>query len=76
MLGDGEFHYFGDVFLSREEAQDYMDQNRGEWDRFHVRTMSIQLDRGVFVFPDFRPERYDRYKAEEVLEALEARLRG
>ena len=76
MLGDGEFHYFGDVFLNREEAQDYMDQNRGEWDRFHVRTMSIQLDHGVFVFPDFRPERYDRYQAEEVLKALETRLRG
>jgi len=53
-----------------------MDQNRGEWDRFHVRTMSIQLDHGVFVFPDFRPERYDHHKVEEVLEALEAHLGG
>jgi hypothetical protein len=76
MLGDGEFHYLGDVFLNREEAQDYMDQDRGEWSRFHLRTMSVKLDHGVFIFPDFRPERYDRYQAEEVLKALETRLRG
>ncbi len=76
MLGDGEFHYLKGVFLTEEEARVDIDRNRGEWDRFHVRTMSIQLDRGVFVFPDFRPELYDRYWPEEVLEALEARLRG
>jgi len=76
MLGDGEFHYFGDVFLNREEAQDYTDQNRGEWSRFHLRTMSVKLDHDVFIFPDFRPERYDHYKAEEVMEAMDARLRG
>jgi hypothetical protein len=38
--------------------------------------VSGKLDHGVFISPDFRPERYDRYKVEEVLEALEARLRG
>ena len=76
MLGDGEFHYFGGVFLTEEEAQADIDRNRGEWDRFHVRTMSVRQDRGAFAFPDFRPERYDRYQVEEVPEALEARLRG
>lgn len=76
MLGDGEFHYLGGVFLTREEAQDYMGQNRGEWSRLHLRTMSVKLDHDVFAFPDFRPERYDRCRAEEVLQALEARLRG
>jgi hypothetical protein len=76
MLGDGEFHYLGGVFLTREEAQDYMGQNRGEWNRFHLRTMSIKLAHDAFLFPDFRPERYDRYKAEEVLIELEVRLRG
>jgi hypothetical protein len=75
-LGDGEFHYFQGVFLSGEEAQSYMDQNRGEWDVLHVRTMSIQLEHGKFTFPDFSPERYDRYRAEEVLEALEACLQS
>jgi hypothetical protein len=38
--------------------------------------MSVKLDHDVFIFPDFRPERYDHYKAEEVMEALDARLRG
>ena len=76
MLGDGEFHYLGGVFLNREEAQDCMDQNRGEWSRLHLRTMSVKLDHDVFIFPDFRPERYDRYKVKEVLEALEAHLGG
>ena len=76
MLGDGEFHYLGGVFLTREEAQDYLGQNHGEWNRFHLRMMSIKLDHGVFIFPDFRPERYDHHKAEEVLIELEFRLRG
>ncbi|MBI3915733.1 MAG: hypothetical protein HY322_01840 [Betaproteobacteria bacterium] len=75
-FGDGEFHYFQDVFLSSEEAQRYMDAHRGEWQQFHPRTMSVQLDRRTLVFPDFAPKRYDHYTPAEVLTALEARLRG
>jgi len=75
-LGDGEFHYFRGVFLTKADAQHYMDQNRSKGEQFHLRTMSIKLDREVFVFPDFNPELFDRYKAEEVLTALEAGLRG
>ena len=74
MLGDGEFHYFEGAFLTREEAQAHMDQKRGEWDVLHLRRMSVELEGGKFSFPDFRPERYDRYRAEEVLQALETRL--
>lgn len=75
-LGDGEFHYFRDVFLTREDAQRYMDQNRKEWERLHLRPMAVQLDHAAFVVPDFNPQLFDHYKVEEVLAALEARLRG
>ena len=75
-LGDGEFHYFREVFLTEEEAQRYIDHNRSGNEEFHLRTISIKLDQGVFVFPEFRPERYDHYKPEEVLIALEAHLPG
>jgi hypothetical protein len=75
-FGDGEFHYFRDVFLSREDAQRYMDQNQTEWHRFHLRTMAIKLEHRVFVFPDFQPELFDHYEAKEVLTALQARFRG
>ena len=75
-FGDGEFHYFREVFHSREKAQRYMEQNQSEWHQFHLRTMAIKLEHRVFVFPDFQPELFDHYKVKEVLTALEARLRG
>jgi hypothetical protein len=75
-FGDGEFHYFRDVFLTRDDAQRYMDQNQSEWHRFHLRTMAIQLEHKVLVFPDFQPELFDHYEVKKVLTALEARLRG
>jgi hypothetical protein len=73
-FGDGEFHYFRDVFDAREDAERVMAGKRGEWERLHLRTMSVRLDRGAFVFTDFAPQLYDRYKPEEVLVAWEARL--
>ena len=75
-LGDGEFHYFRDVFLTREEAQRYQDQNRQEWERLHLRQMVIKLEHAAFVIPEFNPQLFDHYKVEEVLTALEARLRS
>jgi hypothetical protein len=75
-LGDGEFHYFRGVFLTEADAQRYMDKNRSKGERFYLRTMSIKLDQEVFVFPDFDPELFDHYQAEEVLAALESLLEG
>ena len=75
-FGDGEFHYFRDVFLTRHDAQRYMDQNQSEWHRFHLKTMAIKLEHKVFVFPDFQPMLFDHYDVKKVLTALEARLRG
>jgi hypothetical protein len=74
-LGDGEFHYFQDVFLTREDAQSYVDRAPAEGERFHLRTMSIRLDSGALSSPDFKIELFDHYTVEEVLKALEARLR-
>lgn len=75
-FGDGEFHYLRGVFPDEEEATAEMERDRGEWDRFHLRTMSIRLDADAdaFAFPDFHLERYDRYTPKEVLEALEATI--
>jgi hypothetical protein len=75
-LGDGEFHFFRDVFLNRADAQRYIDQNKSTGEQFHLRTMSIMLDSGTLGFPDFRVELFDRYTVEEVLKTLEAHLRG
>ena len=75
-FGDGEFHYFRDVFLVREDAQRLMDQKHGEWERLHLRSMTLRLAEGTFAFPEFDLRLFDRYKPEEVLAALEARLRG
>ena len=74
-LGDGEFHYFQDVFLTREDAQSYVDRAPAEGERFHLRTMSIRLDSEALGFPDFHVELFDHYTPEDVLKALEARLR-
>jgi len=74
-LGDGEFHYFRDVFLTQEDAQRDMDRDLDKGERFHLRTMSIRLDSGVLGFPDFNMELFDHYTPEEVLKALEARVR-
>ena len=74
MLGDGEFHYFQDVFLTEEHAQRHLEQARSEWERPHLRMMTIRLDSGEFTFPDFNPQLFDRYRMEDVLAALEARL--
>ena len=74
-LGDGEFHYFRDVFLTQEDAQRDMDRDPDKGERFHLRTMSIQLDSGALSSPDFKIELFDHYTVEEVLKALEARLR-
>jgi hypothetical protein len=75
-FGDGEFHDFRDAFLTKADAQNYMDQNRSKWEQFHLRTMSIKLHHEVIEFPDFRLELYDHCRVEEVLMALEAHLRG
>jgi hypothetical protein len=75
-LGDGEFHDFDQVSLTEEDAQRHIDQNRSRWNRLHLRTMTIRLDHEVFVFPDFNPELFDRYSAEEVLRALETLLQA
>jgi hypothetical protein len=75
-LGDGEFHYFRDVFLTREDAQRYVDRNASESERLHLRSMTLGLDHATFTFPEFTPQLFDRYEAEGVLAALEARLQG
>jgi hypothetical protein len=38
--------------------------------------MDIKLNHAAFVVPDFNPQLFDHYKVEEVLTALETRLRG
>jgi hypothetical protein len=75
-FGDGEFHYFKDVFVVREDAERLMDQKHGEWERLHLRSMTVKLDQGAFAFPELDLRLFDRYKPEEVLAAMEARLRG
>jgi len=75
-LGDGEFHCFQDVFLHSADAQRHIGQDQGSETRFHLRTMTIKLDSGALGFPDFKAELFDRYTVKEVLNALEARLRG
>ena len=73
-LGDGEFHYFRDAFLTREDAERYVQQTQSDTERFHLRSMTIALDGNTFAFPDFDPKLFDRYSVEEVLLVLEARL--
>jgi len=75
-LGDGEFHYFRDAFLTREDAQRYMDRDPDKGERFHLRTMSLHLESGALSSPDFKIELFDHYTVEAVLKALEARLQG
>ena len=74
MLGDGEFHYFKEVFLTPEEACNYQKQNESEWEKLHLREMEIQLQEDRLEFPDFNPQLFDRCRIEEVLTALETRL--
>ena len=76
VLGDGEFHYLRKVFLTREDAQRYVDQTATESERLHLRSMTLGLDHATFVFPEFDPQLFDHYEAEEVLRALEASVRG
>jgi hypothetical protein len=38
--------------------------------------MTIRLDHEMFVFPDFNPALFDRFKAEEVLRVLEFQLQA
>jgi hypothetical protein len=75
LLGDGEFHDFDRVFFTKEDAERYMDQNRGEWKSFHLREMTIKLDHDILAFPDFAHKLFDRHKVEEVVKALESLLR-
>jgi hypothetical protein len=75
LLGDGEFHHFKHVFLTQEEAQRFMDQNRSEGESFHLRAMTIKLDYEVLAFPDFEQKLFDEHKVEEVVKALESLLR-
>jgi len=75
-FGDGEFHYFRDVLITREDAQRLMDQKHGEWERLHLRSMTVRIDGDAFAFPELDLRLFDRYKPEEALAALEARLRG
>ena len=75
-FGDGEFHYFRDVFVVREDAERMMDQKPREWERLHLRSATVRLDQGAFAFPDFDCRLFDRYNPEEVLAALDTRLRG
>jgi hypothetical protein len=75
-LGDGEFHYFQDVFLTREDAQRATGLYPDKEERFHLRTMTIKLDSGALDFPDFRVELFDHYTVEQVLQRLEARLQA
>lgn len=76
VFGDGEFHYFRKAFLTREDAQRDMDQDPKEWERLHLRSMMVTLDHATFGFPDFNPQLFDHYEAQEVLAALEASLWG
>ncbi len=76
LLGDGEFHYFDRVFLAKQDAERHIDQNRGEWESFHLREMTVKLDDEVFAFPDFTQELFDRHKVEEVVKALESFLQN
>jgi hypothetical protein len=75
-FGDGVFHYFQDVFLTREEAETFIERNAKEWTQYHLRTISISITNEVFDFPDWKLERYDRYDVMEVLKVIEARLRS
>lgn len=75
-FGDGEFHYLDDVFLSREEATLSADSQDQELSRVHLREISIAIRDGCFDFPLFDHRLFDRYRAEQVLERLEAKLRG
>ena len=74
-FGDGEFHYFRDVFIVREDVERLLDQKPGEWERLHLRSLTVRIDQGAFAFPEFDCRLFDRYKPEEVLAALEGRLR-
>ena len=76
LLGDGEFHYFQEVFLTQEEAQTYQRKHETEWQKPHLRSMEIRLQHAELVFPDFNPQLFDRYRIEEVLKALDTRLKG
>ncbi len=76
--GDGEFHYFENAFLNREDAQRYMDRGQAAlgpgWQQkvwFHLRTMTVKLAHEVFIFPDFKLELFDRYNVGDVLQVLE-----
>jgi len=69
-LGDGRFHYMRSVHLSEVAARAEM-ANPGEWEAFHLRTVAIEVEDGVFVFPGFAVQTYDHHKPEKVLEALE-----
>ncbi len=40
-FGDGEFHDFAGVFLTREDAQRHIDQNRSRWNKFYLKTNSV-----------------------------------
>ena len=70
--GDGEFHYFEAAFLTKQEAEEYIAQSKEG--KCHLRTMQISLLDDSFNFPEFKMERYDRHKPEEVLTDLEKRL--
>jgi hypothetical protein len=74
VFGDGEFHDFDRVFLTREEAERYMDQNRGEWKTFHLREMTVKLDHEMLAFPEFTHELFDKHSIEKVVNALESLL--
>jgi hypothetical protein len=75
-FGDGEFHYFRDVFVTEGAAVRYAETHAEEWLRFHVRPVAIGVEGGTIRFPHWRPQLFDRYELEEVLTALETRLRG
>jgi hypothetical protein len=75
-FGDGEFHYFDDVHLFEEDATRDMESKKQEWQRFHLRPVTIALEGETIGFPDWRPMLFDRYEPAKVLSALETRLRG
>ncbi len=78
MSGDGLFRDFYTAFLSRKDADEFI-QLKGKdkqavWYRFSVKEFSVAIDGEELISPDFEPAMYEHYKITTVMETIEESL--
>jgi len=75
-FGDGEFHYLKKVFFDEAQAGRFLEDNKEEWIRLHLRKLDIRVRGAILECPSLKFELFDEYTLGEAFAAAEALLSG